>query len=434
MADPSVQPEQLELPEDPHVLRADILRHLEALMLPSAADRNGTTKAAVRASHAPQRAEAFRREYQLLGDPAGRLIDRFANGDEVAPEKVEPILVPVSPQTEDAELFALATLLWSVPVSKGYGRRQRYLVVDGHNGKLMGLFALGDPVFNLRARDAWIGWTTEQRKKRLVDVMDAFILGSVPPYSRLLGGKLVAAIIGSAEVGQAFEAKYGRTTGIISGEAKNARLALVTVTSALGRSSLYNRLVLREKPFDPKSKTLVHLERIGSTSGFGHFQLSADLFARLRAYLRQRDHPYVKGNRFGQGPNWRMRVLRVGLEALELDPGVLQHGIERDIYAMPLASNTTEYLRGDVAELCLEPPTIATIAAAARERWIIPRAARVPDFRDFERRHLLSLLGDSSDGVTLVDPTGPPVTASQSIRLPKGRGSGLSPHAGGRGE
>jgi hypothetical protein len=385
---------QLELPEDPDILRADILRHLGALQLPATTDRNGTTKASVRASHASQRAEIFRREFPTLGDRVRGLLDRFANGNEVEPGRIEPMLVPIAPNTADAELFSLATLLWSVPVSKGYGRRMRYLVVDGHNGKLIGLLALGDPVFNLKARDAWVGWTVEQRKRRLVDVMDAFILGAVPPYNRLLGGKLVAALIGSAEIGEAFEVKYGGSTGIISGETKKARLVLVTVTSALGRSSLYNRVVLREAPFDSQSRTLVRLDRIGATRGFGHFQLSDELFVRLRSYLGQCQHPYVTAYQFGQGPNWRMRVLRVGLEALRLDPSVLNHGIERDVFAMCLAANTREYLRGEDAEPSLDRPALATIVAAARERWIIPRALRVPDFRDFRRQDLLALLDD----------------------------------------
>ena len=53
----------------------------------------------------------------------------------------------------EGDLFRAATLLWSVPVSRGYGRRMRYLVMDESNNKLIGLFALGDPVFNLKSRD-----------------------------------------------------------------------------------------------------------------------------------------------------------------------------------------------------------------------------------------------------------------------------------------
>jgi hypothetical protein len=269
----------------------------------------------------------------------------------------------------------------------------RYLVVDAFNEKLIGVFALGDPVFNLRARDSWLGWDVEQRRRRLVDVMDAFILGSVPPYSSLLGGKVVASLIGSAEVTAAFEEKYNRTTGIISKEAKHARLALVTVTSALGRSSIYNRLVLHKDPDDPKSEVLVRLERIGETSGFGHFQLSDELFARLRSVLRAAEHPYAKEHQYGKGPNWRMRAIRVGLDMLGLDQDLLRHGIAREVFAMRIADNAREYLKGEASEPKIDRPTAATIGAAARSRWIIPRAERSPGYELFARDDLLALLG-----------------------------------------
>jgi hypothetical protein len=87
------------------------------------------------------------------------------------------------------------SLTWAVPVSHGFGRRLRYLVWDRHNGKLIGLMAIGDPVFNLSVRDKLIGWNSHARGERLVNIMDAYVLGAVPPYNMLLGGKLVAALI-----------------------------------------------------------------------------------------------------------------------------------------------------------------------------------------------------------------------------------------------
>ena len=40
-------------------------------------------------------------------------------------------------------VFRYASLHWSVPVSQGYGRRTRFLVIDEQNEKLIGIFALG---------------------------------------------------------------------------------------------------------------------------------------------------------------------------------------------------------------------------------------------------------------------------------------------------
>ena len=200
----------------------------------------------------------------------------FADGNPLDPAKIEPEIIEVSPGSDEARLFRFATLLWSIPVSRGFGRRLRFLVRDRHNGCLIGLFALGDPVFNLNARDSWIGWSHQDRAARLVHVMDAYVLGAVPPYSFLIGGKMIAALMGSREVKDAYERKYLGKEGVISQKPNQARLVLLTTTSALGRSSLYNRLVV------PGG---VRFIRIGETKGFGHFHISGEIFGALRDLL-----------------------------------------------------------------------------------------------------------------------------------------------------
>ncbi len=70
----------------------------------------------------------------------------------------------------------------------------RFLVVDGiSDDKVIGLIGLADPVYVLASRDSAIGWNREWRKERLFSVMDAFVLGAVPPYNALCGGKLASA-------------------------------------------------------------------------------------------------------------------------------------------------------------------------------------------------------------------------------------------------
>jgi hypothetical protein len=377
-------------------LRDDILNHLTTIALP-AKTANGTThvgvstKAAVRASHSHQRQALLQRNLAAIGRRLPRLLGSFADGSEVNPAAIDPELILVKSDRETGYLFRLATLLWSVPVSAGYGRRMRYLVRDRSNGKLIGVFALGDPVFNLSARDSWVGWSVNDRRARLVNVMDAYVVGAVPPYSQLLGGKLVASMIASREVSETFSARYNQTRGIISGQLKAARLALVTVTSALGRSSLYNRLKLVVPGQD--SSTPAELVRIGETRGYGHFQLSESTFERLRQLLAAEGHPYASGHQYGHGPNWRLRVIRVGLRRLGLDGEILRHGILREIYAMPLAPDFRDFLCGRVETPCLNRPPAAEIAAAAVRRWVIPRAVRTPQFAEFRREQILDLVG-----------------------------------------
>lgn len=362
-------------------IREEFLAHLDAAGLARpleqlSATRASDAKAVIRAQHAFQRAEYRQREMAFVLRYGRHLLRHFADGREVVPENIDPVLCPITKDGEDAALFRFATLLWSVPVSRGYGRRMRFLVRDRANGKLIGLFALADPVFNLRARDAWIAWSVDDRRQRLVNVMDANVVGAVPPYSHLLGGKLVASLMTSREVCTEFEARYGNTRGIISGQTKHAQLLLITVTSALGRSSLYNRLKLRD---------LMEFVHVGQTEGWGHFQVPNSLFLHMRHLLEMEEHPYASGHRFGQGPNWKMRVAREALKDVGLDPNLLRHGISREIYASGLASGWREYLCGGSDRCLVERPTAGTIAQAAVSRWVAPRAGRVPEFAAWTR-------------------------------------------------
>lgn len=293
---------------DREVLRRHIRDHLEAIGLNGRRPSGALAKDAIRNIHRLHREAAQKRIRRALGSKVEGFLEEIANGGEVYPEKIQPELVEARSGTRTGDLFRFATLLWSIPVSQGYGRRLRYLVKDRSNGKLIGLFALGDPVFNLKSRDDWIGWNQSDRRERLVNLMDAYVVGAVPPYADLLGGKLVTSLIASREVASAFEERYGDSVGIISGRRKTEHLALVTVTSALGRSSVYNRLKLMPRVRRETDAPVVELRKLGTTIGYGHFQIADDLFSRLRQVLQEDAHHYADGHQFGNGPNWRIRV------------------------------------------------------------------------------------------------------------------------------
>jgi len=351
--------------------------------------------------HRAQRIERLQREREFLSRNWAGLIGYFADGRDVQPHCIEPRLEIVRQQTWQSDLFRFAALTWSVPVSQGYGRRLRFLVWDNSNGKLIGLIALGDPVFNLSARDRLVGWTAQERMQRLVNVMDAYVLGAVPPYNRVLGGKLVASLVRTVDVRLAFQAQYGVAKGIISGQTKRADLLLVTTSSALGRSSLYNRLRL--------DGTLI-FEPIGYTQGWGHFHLPEDLFADLRALLKRSGHKYANGNRFGDGPNWKLRTAREALKRLGMSPGLLRHGISREVFACRFADNAGEVLRGERKRPIFRTlKTADEMARLARDRWVIPRAGRDPSYRGWDRSNLVDLFF----GVSVPTAQGRPCLAAQ---------------------
>ena len=163
-------------------------------------------KDAIRQMHSAAVDHRIERARQGLQRHESLLLERIASGSEVVPAHIAPRLIEVRRGSQDELLFRYAGLHWSIPVSSGYGRRLRFLVVDKHNSKLIGILGLGDPVYSVGARDAWIGWSARARRQRLRHVMDAFVLGAVPPYSCLLCGKLVAMLAASDEVRLAFRA------------------------------------------------------------------------------------------------------------------------------------------------------------------------------------------------------------------------------------
>lgn len=330
-------------------------------------------KAAYRLMHAPQRIQRLDSERIFVDRHLNSLIDHFAEGGAIDVRAIRPELELIEAGTWQSDLFRLASLLWSVPVSMGFGRRLRFLIWDKGANKLIGILALGDPVFNLRARDSLIGWSAQERAKRLVNALDAYVLGAVPPYSHLLGGKLVACLARSREVVDVFRDRYGDSLGIISGVQKNAHLVAVTTTSALGRSSIYNRLQLDGcKYFEP----------IGYTLGFGHFHFPPGLFGEMREYLKARRDPNTDNHRYGGGPNWKFRAIRRALYLLDLDPNLLKHGLPREVYLSKLADNAVDILLGKRKRPKYDSlKTVSRIGELAVARWMLPRSIRDPSFR-----------------------------------------------------
>lgn len=339
-------------------------------------------KEAYRKFHQGQREDKLEANRIWLSKHESKLAKWFADGASIVPSAIAPELELVKGGTWQANLFRLASLYWQVPVSEGYGRRLRFLVWDRGHNKLLGIFALGDAVFNQAARDAFIGWDHHRRSDSLVNLMDAYVLGALPPYSHLLGGKLVASLIRTQEVVDAFDARYGDSVGLISKQKKKPRLLAVTTSSALGRSSLYNRLQLSgHKIFEP----------IGYTSGWGYFHFSGKIFEELRQYLGYLEDDYASSFNFGSGPNWRLRVIRRALARLGMDPNLVRHGLAREVFIAKIAVNAEEVLRGDSSEVRYERlPTVSEVGAAARQRWLIPRAERDLRYLNWRASDLLA--------------------------------------------
>lgn len=308
-----------------------------------------------------------------------RYLPFFAHGSEIIPECIAPILVEVTDDWQH-ELFRMARLTWSLPFSKGYGRRLRFLIMDEHNGKLIGILALQSPPLSFPARDRLYKYPAE-RKTELVNLtMDIQTLGAVPPYARLLGGKLVAMAAVSNEVRDAYRRKYqGRKTEMDE-RVLPADLVALTTTSAFGRSSLYNRLTYKGEWV---------AQSIGYTEGYGSFHL-AHLYDQFREFLEAQEISTRGG--FGAGPRIKWQTMVRALERLGLSSDVLKHGVKREAFLFPLISNLSDYMEGRSTESAYFDRPFAALAEHWRTRWLLDRAERVDGWRQWQPEELVSTL------------------------------------------
>jgi len=130
-----------------------------------------TDKEGLRQIHRPACQLEIARRQGWLHRHLHRYLPFFADGHEVVPERVDPVLVEVITKQQH-DLFRVARLLWSIPFSKGYGRRLRFLIMDRTNGKLIGLLALQSPPLSFPARDRLFRYPPGKKPELVNQTMD----------------------------------------------------------------------------------------------------------------------------------------------------------------------------------------------------------------------------------------------------------------------
>jgi hypothetical protein len=278
--------------------------------------------------------------------------------DEIDILKVKPYLVLVDQSEEHKRIWSYAAGFWSIPVTTGYGRRLRYFVFDEQNDKLIGIVGLADPVIGLEMRDIEsIDWNKEQKLERLYNCMTAYILGAIPPYNRILGGKLVALTVMFPEIRKWFYDKYKNSKSIITKVQKKPYLVYVDTMGAFGKSSIYTRLF--------------NWDFIGYTKGKSHIHITANgSWELIKKVVSPED---FKTYKYGQGPNWKMRILGKGLRELGFSDEMMSIGWKRGYYRCTLAENWQEYLQGKANRVKWKQFENDKLVEYWRERWVLPR-------------------------------------------------------------
>ena len=167
----------------------------------------------------------------------------------------------------------------------------------------------------------------------------------------------------------------------------DGRLAMITTSSALGRSSIYNRLRLGNR---------LLFRRVGFTKGSGEFHFSNGLYRTLVEFAEKNCEPTAKHSEWGTGFRNRREVVKKCLPILGLSSECLYHGIEREVFVIPLARNSQEFLQGKHDRLRWYQQTDQDIFQYFKKRWLVPRSIRDRRFASWSNSDWI-IWNDSND-------------------------------------
>ena len=291
----------------------------------------------------------------------------LAQGRDILKSKILP-RIEVCETKKQNSIFRIFRYYWSSPYSEYIGRRIRLLIRDDgiDSSPVIGIAALGSSIIHIPSRDKWIGWDKETRTNNIIYTMDAYVLGALPPYNYLLGGKLVSYILASNEIREIYKKKYKDKMTIIR-KRKADDLICIFTTSLYGNSSQYNRLRFENR--------LLYIP-IGYTSGYGTLHISNETFLAMQRLLSEKG--IMISNRFGDGPNWRMRVVRTASDIIGFDSDVLlRHSYKRGVYAVPLTKNFRSFLLGKADRAIYYNLPLETLVKFWKERWLNMRKKNI---------------------------------------------------------
>jgi hypothetical protein len=219
---------------------------------------------------------------------------------------------------------------------------------------------------------------------------DLTVCGAVPPYSEILGGKLVAMLMVSPEVVSEYRRRYGGMPSVIASSmagrpiCRAADLVFIGTTSLYGqRPSQYDRILVPDGVQASGATTGLRYEYLGRTRGIGTFQFNDQTVAELAVLLAQSKRGQQVNSVFGEGVNPRLRKIRDGLDTLGLPTDdLLNHGGPRLVYGVELVRNSRAYLLGVENHpryiLGQKKPkeTAQRISRWWLQRWVLQRIAK----------------------------------------------------------
>ena len=241
----------------------------------------------------------------------------------------------------------------------------------------------------------------EIKTKALAEnIMDLGVCGAVAPYNELIGGKLIAALMGSTEVRTLFKSRYNgkkyKFPSIIASSSKgkavyrDANLMCLTTTSLYGvASSQYNKIKFLKKDYPELETDVIWSEakknkQSQKTKGQGVYHFSNET-SKLLSILTLKKLKYVEVNhKFGEGTSPKLRKARVGIDCLldysksniQLDT-FFAHSMQRKNYIFFHEKNILKKIIDQKKNFSnIISSKAENITSAWLKRWLIKRINR----------------------------------------------------------
>jgi hypothetical protein len=253
----------------------------------------------------------------------------------------------------------------SAEYNQAPGRFFKFLMVDDTTNKILGVSSVASDVISISDRDKFIGWTPEDKLKHKMlkySAIGTTIVPTQPFGTNFLGGKLMAAMITSKKVRDAWEST--------SGEGVPCKLVGMTTTSLYGNSkgnfSMYNGLKWWKPVGLSKGKVPIKPYEEGYQQW--HQWLKQNMKDEYDKAMTQKEG--IKGPVTGA----KMRVLNMIFKACGIKQSSYCHGFERGVYYSCFYENTKEFLQRKISEeqLIMKPLFKADVEAILE--WWKPKA------------------------------------------------------------
>lgn len=298
-------------------------------------------------------------------------LEYFIDGADLEVANIKPTLIFVEPNSQWESIFKVVRNTWSLPYSKGYGRRLRFVVYDTHHDAVIGILGFQSPPADLSCRDEMFDFPDDRKLELINRTMDVYTIGAIPPYSTLLGGKLVAGLVCADDVRRAYWQRYAGRATEINNQRIEQPLVAATTTSIFGRSSIYNRLQYEGR---------LLAKPIGYTKGCGTIHLES-IYPEIRKFLTAYNGEFTSGG-YGNGPKIRWQNITRALNILGLPREYLEHGLRRQAFLFSFVQDIESGMAGGEFGRTINT-SVEEYSSFWKTRWAIPRSKRIQGWQGF---------------------------------------------------